>query len=650
MLKKPILLGSLFCVSATNTMAQGPDIFGGIIGGIMAAAQAQAAQDAWARESPTHRYCLQKLLSRDGVDFRRLIQAGVEPSARQLSHLHQECAKLNPSNLKSGIRCTVPDSSGREVPSVCNQRFARATGESTPTPMDTEEAVNYYARGGKVIIAEIENDAGKRARREKAETASYLAGLTVLKTEIEPYRSSQSEHVRNFTQSLVKRISAASSAPTISRDTYERIRQDITQLKYFESAELMRLAALEKLASFKAEIEKRPIDNNFTDELDILKKEYLSLTNQPAMKPDANTAVKTGTILQGPTFDCKKASTAFEKTVCSSPELRQLDIEIFQPYYILRYAYPAERESLRQEAIDHAKNLVQSCNLGSSKQLAEKQQKAAINCLSSLYRTQRDTWRERIMRELPQDVYDEVSRSPAEHIRLQEMLQRAGYIDTNETIDGIYGINTRNAILSLQASADLPQSGYMTRETEKALLQKHAGKEQPVKFTEKDSTIIRKIADPHSRYTALEARIDEFNQGKNRKELALARIDDARRFLHDIEGMTLSPDMQAKVAKLSEIVDAVQPDDDGSNLVQATEAISALRTDIENVTIVTKATTDKNKFLIDGELDDIILLYNSSASAPSVVKNLRGILFLKAPRPKHAKSARINLNVSNLKL
>ena len=36
------------------------------------------------------------------------------------------------------------------------------------------------------------------------------------------------------------------------------------------------------------------------------------------------------------------------------------------------------------------------------------------------------------------------------------------------------------------------------------------------------------------------------------------------------------------------------------------------------------STTDKNKFLVEGDLEDVVLLFNASPTAPHVAKNLRG--------------------------
>ncbi len=45
-----------------------------------------------------------------------------------------------------------------------------------------------------------------------------------------------------------------------------------------------------------------------------------------------------------------------------------------------------------------------------------------------------------------------------------------------------------------------------------------------------------------------------------------------------------------------------------------------------------KIATDKNRFLIDGDLKDIVLMFNTSAGAPHVVKNLRGELVFEGGR------------------
>lgn len=66
------------------------DIFGGLLG----AAQAQAARDTWARLPNGDRSCLDRAMARRNTDIAAMIQGGIGPDDGRLTGFFSECHRF----------------------------------------------------------------------------------------------------------------------------------------------------------------------------------------------------------------------------------------------------------------------------------------------------------------------------------------------------------------------------------------------------------------------------------------------------------------------------------------------------------------------------------------------------------------------------
>jgi hypothetical protein len=88
-----------------------------------------------------------------------------------------------------------------------------------------------------------------------------------------------------------------------------------------------------------------------------------------------------------------------------------------------------------------------------------------LNCLEAEYRNQQSAW----MAQLMPPAHEEASRPIHVHFRLQEALRALGFLKDSDPIDGIYGPNTRSAIIQWQKARQLPLTGLLDAENSDAL-------------------------------------------------------------------------------------------------------------------------------------------------------------------------------------
>jgi peptidoglycan hydrolase-like protein with peptidoglycan-binding domain len=618
-----------FLCAATGALAQGVDGIFGAVGGMMAAAQMQAAREAWSREPELRLYCLQRLLSRDGISQSRLIQAGVVPGDPRLSSIRSQCIRLDPGNLRASFRCTVPDESGSPVTTTCDQAFGRREHGAKPTIVDARVAIDLHLSGSPVDIVEIENAAGRQERLAKVEGRQRLLELARLRVEVEPYRASKSEMVRSQTQAILQRVaSAGTSDNPPGHDVLEAIRRERIQLVQLEQLEIGRLAALDKLTGFKGTVERRALTakSELRDEIGALEAEYMGIVRQPPPKPRVIPTQKIG-----PTFDCGKAKSPIEKLICAEDALSRLDLEMVQSYYTLRQLLPDQRSELRQDATDQSRKAMELCGLSDKGVVAPARIRSATTCVTTQYRLQRDYWRARVEREASALAREEAARPVQEHVRLQWLLQTAGYIPASENIDGIYGGGTRSAIVSFQTAEGLAADGLMSAQTASRLEQRAS---QPVAATPAalDSGTTARIVALHAKYAALQAKLDREDAVAARRQKLIESLADARRAIDDAMALNLPPRWRQVVDRLDEQMKTASPTPDDATLTQHLNDFEAQKAALQEAITVLKAITPRNRLLFDGDGKDILVLHNDTGRAPSVVKNIKGELVFEASR------------------
>ncbi len=627
-------LGRLFavlasCVSATNVAAQGMEGIFGAVGGLMAAAQMQAARDAWSREPEQRLYCLQRLLSREGVNPARLIQAGIAPGDPRLSSIRSQCIRLDPSNLRTGYQCTVADETGAPMATMCDQALGRRDSSGKSVVVDGRAAVDLHLTGTPIVIVDVESPDGRQQRLARVEGRQRLVELARLRTEVEPYRDSRSDVVRAQSQTLLRRVSTAGTADNPpSQEAVEAFRRERLQLAQIEQVEMGRLAALDKLSSLKARVEQRAAlaATELRGEAAGLEAEFVAIVNQPLPKPKPVAPAKIE-----PSFDCAKSKLPIERVICGDDGLKRLDLEMFQPYYVLRHLIPAQREELKQEAFDQSRGAKERCGVPEKGAVPPKRLAGAVSCLTSEYRRNRDFWRARVEREFPLTAREEASRSVVDHLRLQGLLQTAGYIPASDAVDGIYGGGTRVAIAAFQTAEGLPSDGVMSSATASRLDQRIPDAASSGKAAWDSGTTTRIVA-LHAKYTALEAKFDRADAALARRQQQLASLAEARRTIDGALSLPLPARWRTVAERFGDELKTSSSESDDATVARLVGEFESLKDGLSEAATVTKALTAKNRVLFEGPEDDILILHNDTGNAPSVVRNIKGDLVFESTR------------------
>lgn len=159
----------------------------------------------------------------------------------------------------------------------------------------------------------------------------------------------------------------------------------------------------------------------------------------------------------GPSYDCTKAQTPLQNLICSDADLSRTDLELVQPYYVLRQLVGKDGwKDLLYEAIDFQNQTAYDCKIDDAGVLP--QDLATLKaCLISAYKNQRQIW----WQKLQGAGREEASRPIDQHIALQAKLHALGYLPATARIDGVYGTATRDAIVAWQTASQLPASGLL---------------------------------------------------------------------------------------------------------------------------------------------------------------------------------------------
>ena len=160
----------------------------------------------------------------------------------------------------------------------------------------------------------------------------------------------------------------------------------------------------------------------------------------------------------GPSYDCTKANTAAAQFICADADLSRIDLELVQPYYVLRHQVgPAGWKSLMTEAVAAMDATLLTCGIDTSGNILPVNRGMLRTCLIFAYSKQRAYW----LSKLGGAGLQEATRMITLHIGLQKRLQSLGFLPATEQIDGIYGTVTRTAIINWQLSARLTPTGLL---------------------------------------------------------------------------------------------------------------------------------------------------------------------------------------------
>jgi hypothetical protein len=145
--------------------------------------------------------------------------------------------------------------------------------------------------------------------------------------------------------------------------------------------------------------------------------------------------------------------------ICADADLSRNDLELVQPYYVLRHQVgPAGWKRLMTEAVAAMDSTLLSCGIDPSGNMLPANQTMLKTCLVAAYSKQRAYW----ISKVHGVGLQEATRMVTLHIVLQKRLQTLGFLPTTEKADGIYGVVTRLAIAAWQQSVGLTPTGMLS--------------------------------------------------------------------------------------------------------------------------------------------------------------------------------------------
>jgi hypothetical protein len=164
----------------------------------------------------------------------------------------------------------------------------------------------------------------------------------------------------------------------------------------------------------------------------------------------------------GPSFTCPTPRDPLGELICGSPILARRDLQFVQTYEALRQQLsPEQQRALRAEAVKFGRGVRADCRVGMpvgpNDPLPPPAPQAAIGCVDRDYSQQRATWSAR----LTGPAAEEADRDLVQQIALQRDLQLLGLLPAGEPIDGVYGTDTRAAIMAFQQTEGLATTGLL---------------------------------------------------------------------------------------------------------------------------------------------------------------------------------------------
>lgn len=159
----------------------------------------------------------------------------------------------------------------------------------------------------------------------------------------------------------------------------------------------------------------------------------------------------------GPSYDCEAAKAPLAQLICTNPELSRLDLEFAQAYLALRHQLDeTDRRALVHDAAAFQASVLRTCRIPASGQ-APLDSSNVTACIAPAYQRQRDAWVAR----LSGVAREEATRPTDQHIALQRDLRTLGYLPATALLDGVYGAETRAAIVAWQQAKNKPPMGLL---------------------------------------------------------------------------------------------------------------------------------------------------------------------------------------------
>jgi len=602
------------------------DIFGGLLG----AAQAQAAREAWARLPNGDRSCLDRAMARRNTEIAAMIQRGIGPDDGRLTGFFTECRRFTEPNLRRNFSCTTPDENNWSVATTCDQSFAYRDGNGRIQAVEPREAIDLHFSGTRIIVADVETGEARETRQARREAQGRSEQLQVLKNTLGNHQRDASPIVRAEVARIQSRIEqqlAARNGPAVAET--DAIARDVAGLAALSQAEALRLSALDRMNGLRAQAEARTKTETaeaLRKRLGELRKEAVAVSEPPrpptAPKPASTTVA--GRDL-GPSFDCERANTPLPSLICEDAGLRRIDLEMARAFYALRHLKPDAGAELKTESNDLVKRTLDSCRIPESGKVTAALRTRAVPCIATIYQKQKVVWAARVGRDGPASARQEIDRPIEEHVRLQEALRDAGHLPGDAAADGVYGGVTRRAVAAFAEAQGQAGDGFLGNGLAGRLGRSGA----PV------TPGVALVTDPGlpARIDALARRYESYltdlaveERDRTSRLQAQRTLDEQRKRVQVLLDGPVPDDLRPQLAILLQQSEGAAPQDVTRIAETIQQRFSQIEPRVREAEAVQRAITDKNRFLVEGDAGDLLLLYNSSPRAVSVVRGLDGNL------------------------
>lgn len=535
-----------------------------IFSGVMSLVETKAAQKSWERLDGVTFACMRNSLSEQDITIEALVRAGVSPSDMRLREVREQC---------SGTVSEAEDgASTSEILDQIEQALGDSNAHGALSQQDEEE------------LAALRQEASELANQGDTSSRRVFNAI-----------------VLQIDDALAGRPNALS---------VEAIRSRLAQLS--DAARGLQLwDELAGEAKGLAKQADRSVDGDlpagFAQRRAALREALEAAVNPPPVVQHMYTL---------PPADCADETNPIGTLICRNDDARWIVLEQSRAYYLMRHLRPSEREELAAASVSFQRKLVERCGVRAALSNASKQSKAIL-CVTAGFAEETRKLRSAIERIATSDATEELARPIDDHLQLQGELQEQGYLPADGDIDGIYGPKTRTALEQLAYAAGFPARGVMSNRAAEALTAGQSVREAP------NATAIaalRKVIVDYQRYNADlgEAR----RIAHEREELKAARrerVATARQLL----GGHLSESLRSFLLAYVQAASRTSPN--AQELTRLDDEFSSKSAELARAAQINALLTEKNQVLLQSE-GGFVILYNDSATAPSVSKGLAGDL------------------------
>jgi peptidoglycan hydrolase-like protein with peptidoglycan-binding domain len=558
----PILLVAGLASSSTVS-AQSSTAFD-IFSGVISLVETKAAQKSWEKLDGATFACMRSSLSEQDVTIEALVRSGVSPSDIRLRELREQCSRA--------VREAEDGTSTSKIIDQIEQALSDSDAHGALRQQDEEELVA------------LRQEASELANRGDASS-----------------RRASNAVVLQIDDALAGR----SNAPSVAT-----IRARLAQI----SDAVQGWQTWDELASEATGLADQA-DRGEDGDLPAgfaRRRAELRHALKVALHPPA--AVQRQYTL--PPADCVDETNPIGMLICRDEDARWIVLEQSRAYYLMRHLRPSEREKLAAASVSFQRKLVDRCGVRAALSNAPKQSKAIL-CVTAGFAEETRKMRSAIERIATSDATEEIARPIDDHLQLQGELREQGYLPPDGDVDGVYGPQTRAALEQLAYAAGFPARGVMSNRAAEALKARQSARDAP------DTTAIaalQRIIDDYRRYDRdlSDARRIAQEQEELRAQHA-ERVAVARQLL----GGQLSESLRSFLLTYVQAAGRASPT--SQELTRLDSEFGDRSAELERARQINALLTEKNRMLLDSE-GGFVILYNDSASAPSVSRGLAGNL------------------------